>query len=1068
MKKKFISIILVLIILTAVTASAEMISIYEEVEEDYINRGIVHDKIIRYTDKGKVDINVLKITLDKNNYIKPIYNKEGITEKKSLSELTTINEAVGAINGDFYNTGNPAYPYGALIDDGKIISSPNSKGYNYPTILKMGEDYLIDIIEDGIYLETENGEIIELAAVNKIGAFGDEFVVMTRDWGEKSLGKYKDQSLLEILVVKDEVVEINGDGEPIEIPENGFVIATNMNNFAKISNIIYEGTEIEIRYNFDLENIDWGVGAVNYLVKEGKLNSINSSVQGRQPRAAVALNKNQDEVYFITVDGRLNNSIGVTQEELAEIIIEMGGYEGVNLDGGGSSTLTGERYENSVVLNNPSDGRERGLVSGLGVFSNYDKTDKEVQFIKTTVDDKYYFANQKIDINVTGYNKYNIPIKTEKEYINISTDLKSMKKEESIVFEEIGKAEAKIKYRELEETKSGIEVDIDKYYIMSKTLYDLGLFDGVSATEFSPNLEGSMNRQEAMKMVVSALGWETSEFEESPFKDVSDWAKPFVDTAYHKGITLGTAPEQNIFGAEDPVTKAQLLTFYLRALGYESNYAYDNAERLGEFTGISENLSGETNNLKRYDLVAVTFDTLKTTKRNEDLTIIEKLAAEDIVDEELAKERDLIKDYKDEDYIINGTYADNEETIRFDIIEGPFEINMDIDSIEIGKDEKYKFGKIEGIGEKGIAVELSAEDLNWSYDSNLGEIDGEYFEASGISGSGYLEARLNEAYIKIPIIVGYKEEQLNGFEYLDNLSYEEYPENSGGNMTLHGEAIEGISSLKLNYDFTSMIDGDQAIAFVNFGEDGVTLPGEPSALNLKVYGDEKNHWLRTRIIDADGNMHKIDLAEKVDWLGWEEVTAQIPEGIEYPIKLQNIYIAEIYDDMKDSGSIYLDDLKLLYLMEKEENMILEKSEYEDKYNTVPDGYDNKIEFIDNKLYLNDSEEVYENTQKNIMHYKLKIDDGSILDRIKNLTELSLQKYKKIIINTDTSIENLNQNEYNGFVKLMEKATQNGSEIIVAFNGESSNIYYENGFRCITYEDDLTLYTKDGNFYYKFN
>jgi len=103
-----------------------------------------------------------------------------------------------------------------------------------------------------------------------------------------------------------------------------------------------------------------------------------------------------------------------------------------------------------------------------------------------------------------------------------------------------------------------------------------------------------------------------------------------------------------------------------------------------------------------------------------------------------------------------------------------------------------------------------------------------------------------------------------------------------------------------------------------------------------------------------------------------------------------------------------------------------------------------------------------------MHYKLKIDDGSILDRIKNLTELSLQKYKKIIINTDTSIENLNQNEYNGFVKLMEKATQNGSEIIVAFNGESSNIYYENGFRCITYEDDLTLYTKDGNFYYKFN
>src|SRR6056297_122329 len=237
MKKKFISIILVLIILTTITASAEMISIYKETEEDFINRNIVHNKIVRYTDKGKVDINVLKITLDENNYIKPIYNKEGITEKKPLSELTTINEAVAAINGDFYNTGNPAYPYGALIDDGKIISSPNSKGYNYPTILKMGEDYLIDIIEDGIYLETSIGEVLEIAAVNKLGAYIDESIILTRNWGEKSLGKYKDQSLLEILVVKDEVVEINGDGEPIEIPENGFVIATNMNNFAKISNI---------------------------------------------------------------------------------------------------------------------------------------------------------------------------------------------------------------------------------------------------------------------------------------------------------------------------------------------------------------------------------------------------------------------------------------------------------------------------------------------------------------------------------------------------------------------------------------------------------------------------------------------------------------------------------------------------------------------------------------------------------------------------------------------------------------------------------------------------------------
>ncbi len=212
-----------------------------------------------------------------------------------------------------------------------------------------------------------------------------------------------------------------------------------------------------------------------------------------------------------------------------------------------------------------------------------------------------------------------------------------------------------------EEPEEEVEVDIDKYYEMGKTLYELGLFSGVSTIEYSPNLEGSMNRQEAMKMIVSALGWEPAKTEDSPFVDVSDWAKSYVGRAYMKGIALGTVPEQNIFGAEDPVTKIQLLTFYLRALGYESTYAYDNAERLGELTGISDNLSGESENLKRYDLVAVTYDTLKATKQNEARTIIEELAIDGVVEEQLAKEKGLIKEYKYEKQRKTGPYTGNSE-----------------------------------------------------------------------------------------------------------------------------------------------------------------------------------------------------------------------------------------------------------------------------------------------------------------------------------------------------------------------------------------------------------------------
>ncbi|MDW7669345.1 MAG: phosphodiester glycosidase family protein [Bacillota bacterium] len=1067
MKRKILSIVLTVLVLSTLFAYGDMLTIYEEYEEDYINKGVIHQQYERYTDKGKVTIDVLKIILDENNYIKPIYNKEGIINKKSLSQLTIDNKAVAGINGDFYFTGSPSYPYGALIDEGNIISSPNSKGYNYPTFIKKGEDYLIEVIEDGIKLETDKGDTIDIAAVNKMGAFNEEAIILNRNWGEKSLGKYKDSNLLEILVSEGRVREIRETGEPFDIPdEDGYVLVTNGLNKENIISKLEETTRVEIKYNFDLENMDWGLGAVNYLVKEGRIYNINKDVSGRQPRSALAVNKGKDELYFVAVDGRSSNSVGFTQEELADFILEIGGYEAVNLDGGGSTTLTAERYEKIEVLNTPSDGRERSLVSGLGVFSNYDKTDKNIEFVKVGIDDKYFFSNQEIKLNAIGYNKYNIPIEIDKEYLNIISDLITTSSKDNLVFKEFGEAEVKIKYGEFEETETEVGVDIEKYYNMSKTLYDLGLFDGVSTTEFSPNLEGSMNRQEAMKMIVSALGWEPVELENSPFSDVSNWAKPFVDTAYTRGITLGTAPEQNIFGAKDSVTKVQLLTFYLRALGYESNYAYNNAERLGEFTGISENLSGESKNLKRYDLVAVTYDTLKTRKKGEDITIAEKLASESILNEELAKEKGLIKEKEDQGKTVQ--YSGNQEIIRVNVIQGPYEINMEIDSINIGKNEKLKLGKIEGVGEKGLTVELSPQDLEWSYDSKLGKIEGEYFESSDINGAGYLEGRLNEAYIKIPVVVGHGEKLFNGFEDLDGVSYEEYPEESGGSMLLYPRAVEGSNSLKLNYDFTSMIDGDQAIAFVNFGEDGITLPNDPVGLKMMVFGDNQSHWLRARIIDAEGTMYKIDFAEKVNWWDWKEVTAQIPKEVKYPIKLQNIYIAEIYDDMKDAGSIYLDDLKILYLTDNEESKDLEKSKYTDKYISVPDDYDNMIEFKEGKIYLDGSERELENNQKNIVYYQLNIKDGSILDKIDKLKELSSQKNKKIIINTNNPIENLYQNEYNGFVKLMEKALENDSEVIVVHKGESSNIYYENGFRYIKYKDDLNLYINEGNFYYKFD
>ena len=93
----------------------------------------------------------------------------------------------------------------------------------------------------------------------------------------------------------------------------------------------------------------------------------------RHPRTAVALDEAGETLFLVVVDGRQPGySEGVTLPELAAIIQEYGGYDAINLDGGGSSTLVmaGEGGR-PAALNTPIDnylpGRERPVANHLGV-----------------------------------------------------------------------------------------------------------------------------------------------------------------------------------------------------------------------------------------------------------------------------------------------------------------------------------------------------------------------------------------------------------------------------------------------------------------------------------------------------------------------------------------------------------------------------------------------------------------------------------------------------------------------------------------------------------------------------
>lgn len=110
-------------------------------------------------------------------------------------------------------------------------------------------------------------------------------------------------------------------------------------------------------------------------------NNATSPVNGREPRTAIGTSKNKRYLYMMTVDGRqgpiqgMQWSEGTEDEETAYWIQYFGAYNAVNMDGGGSTTMSmADCLGNAVRLNSPSylftpRARERYVGSHLGVFA---------------------------------------------------------------------------------------------------------------------------------------------------------------------------------------------------------------------------------------------------------------------------------------------------------------------------------------------------------------------------------------------------------------------------------------------------------------------------------------------------------------------------------------------------------------------------------------------------------------------------------------------------------------------------------------------------------------------------
>lgn len=287
--------------------------------------------------------------------------------RKPVSELAAKANAVAAVNGDFFDIGDTGAPLGVGKDREQGMRHAPQAGWNSSFWVDAdGHPYIGQLPYKGklkqhpkLKFSNHNSPSIQ---ANGVGVF-DKF------WGPtQGSSVTAGQKRVREVIVKGGIVRSNRTkvSEGYKIRGKGLVLVARGSATKKLKKVKVgeKATVVEsIRPN--------PVAAISGD-RPLLTNGARVVVDDRQmhPRTAIGIDADMGRVLILVIDGRQSFSRGYTMVELANMMAALGAENALNLDGGGSSTMVGHTPTGQLsVMNSPSDGRERLVPNGIGVFS---------------------------------------------------------------------------------------------------------------------------------------------------------------------------------------------------------------------------------------------------------------------------------------------------------------------------------------------------------------------------------------------------------------------------------------------------------------------------------------------------------------------------------------------------------------------------------------------------------------------------------------------------------------------------------------------------------------------------
>ena len=307
--------------------------------------------------------------------LRPIVGAEDTLERRqTVPAMAKRTGAVAALNGDFFYMEGSGRPIGPVVKDGRLLASPTEGENLYAFALTTSRVPLIAALKFTGRVRGTGTETFPLAGINKPfpAEPADLLFLYTPDWGSTTARAWPAGTDVAQAVVEGHTVRQIVYGE-VPIPRHGFVMAGSGAAAQFLAERCPAGSAVTVEWRLtpDLNTLRLALGGYGLLVHEGRpVGTYPPDLGGRTARSAVGFSRDGRYLYLVAVE-KGPASAGMTLAELAGFLADLGVWEALNLDGGGSTTLVARPLGETdpVPVNQPQAGNWRAVANALGLYS---------------------------------------------------------------------------------------------------------------------------------------------------------------------------------------------------------------------------------------------------------------------------------------------------------------------------------------------------------------------------------------------------------------------------------------------------------------------------------------------------------------------------------------------------------------------------------------------------------------------------------------------------------------------------------------------------------------------------